>query len=93
MLSLPADFRTEERRLLMAHKFRPFTEAQNDQVRFCDARNRFTSVCIKHVVFHSKRSKRIITDCCVAQAFNYNERDDFSIVASFRVVIPVDMST
>ena len=32
-------------------------------------------------------------NCGAAQAFNYNKRDDFSIVARFRVLIPVAMST
>ena len=51
----------------------------------------FASVCIKHGVFQSRRSKRVT--CCVAQAFNYNKSDDFFIVARFRVLIPAAMST
>ena len=43
-------------------------------------------MCIKHGVFQSRRSKRVTR--CPAQAFNFNKRDDFSIVARFRVLIP-----
>ena len=42
----------------MAHKLRPSTEALNAQVFLCDDRNWFSSVCIKHGDFQSRRSKR-----------------------------------
>ena len=32
-------------------------------------------------------------NCCAAQAFNYNKRDDFSVVARFGVLTPAVMST
>ena len=60
-------------------------------VSLCDDRNCFACVCIKHGVFQSWRSKS--NYCCVAQAFNYNKRYVFSIVARFRVPIPAAMST
>ena len=41
-------------------------------------------MCIKHGVFQSRRWKRVTR--CPAQAFNFNKRDEFSIVARFRVL-------
>ena len=64
---------------------------RSDSNTLCDDRNWFASVCIKHGVFQSRRSKRVT--CCAAQAFNFNKRDDFSIVARFRVLITAAMST
>ena len=76
----------------MVPKLRPSTKAYSAQVSLCDDRNWFASVCIKHGVFQSRRSKRV-DSCCAAQAFNFNKRDDFSIVARFRVLTPPAMST
>ena len=56
MLSVQADFRTKERRLLMTHTS---TEAENAQVSSCDDRNWFASVFIEHGVFQLRRSKRV----------------------------------
>ena len=63
----------------------------NAQVSLCDDRNWFASVCIKHGVFQSRRSKRVTR--CPAQASNFNKRDVFSIVARFRVLIPAAVCT
>ena len=43
VLSLAVDFRTKERRLLMAHKLRPSTEALNAQVYLCDVGSRVSA--------------------------------------------------
>ena len=53
-------------------RLRPSTEAWNPQVSFCDNRNWFASVCIKHGVFQLRRLKRVTR--CPTQAFNFNKK-------------------
>ena len=97
MLSPQADFRTKECKLLMAHKLRLFTEVQNAQISFCDDRNWFASVCIKHGVFQSRRSKTVTVAPHRLSTININinttKETIFLIVAQFRGLIPAVMST
>ena len=54
-----------------------------------------TSVCqaLRNQTYAKTRCLPIESNCCAAQAFNCNKRDDFSIVARFRGLISVTMST
>ena len=80
VLSLPVDFRTKARRVLVAHKLIPGTIYRSVKLSLCDDRNWFASV-------HQARCPPVEAfkegNCCAAQAFNYNKRDYFSIVAPF----------
>ena len=58
-------------------------------------------ICVKTVissrVVHSARCLPVESlkqgNCCAAQASNYKKRDDFSVVARFRMLTPAAMST
>ena len=50
-----------------------------------------SQVCASSTVSSSRLEAFKEGNCCVAQAFNYNKRHDFSIVARFRVLIPAAM--
>ena len=90
MLSLSADFRTKERRRLMAHQT-IYRSVKRSGIVVCD-RNQFARVCIKHRCLPVEVFKE--GNSCAAQAFKYDhKRDDFSIVARFLVLIPAAMST
>ena len=90
MLSLPADFKTNGYRLLMAHGFRPLNEAQDTQLHFYDGPQ------LAREWVHRARYRLVEAfkqgNCCAAQAFNYNIIHDFSVAAQFHVLIPAAMS-
>ena len=63
----------------------------NFKPSFYDGLSRLAKVCIVHGVL---RSKEVTSgNCCSAQTFSYNKRNDFSVAQQFHVLIPAAMST
>ena len=56
-----------------------------------DGLSRLAKVCIVHSVLWSKEATP--GNCCTAQTFSYNKRNDFSVPHQFHVLIPAAMST
>ena len=63
----------------------------NFQLSFYDDLSRLAKVCTVHGVL---RSKDVTPgNCCSAQTFSYNKRNDFSVAQQSHVLIPAAMST
>ena len=63
----------------------------NFQLSFYDDLSRLGKVCIVHDVL---RSKEVTPgNCCAAQTFSYNKRNDFPVAQQFHVLIQAAMST
>ena len=56
-----------------------------------DGLSRLAKVCIVHIVLWSKEATS--GNCCAAQTFSYNKRNDFSVPHQFHVLFPAAMST